>query len=148
MREKYGKDTGYLTARETLECMPVMTINKQPTNYNYPSFASQFRREKGLTTQISTNKRKHLEKDDGNMDYEDYYATAREYSTSDDDAGGFNNFPDSDTKQPSFDKDDSASNTELQCIFNNYVEDKKQHQSRQKCHFQASQWFFLHFLRA
>ena len=90
--------------------MPVMTINKQPTNYNYPSFASQFRREKGLTTQISTNKRKHLEKDDGNMDYEDYYATAREYSTSDDDAGGFHNFPDSDTEQPSLDTDDSASN--------------------------------------
>ena len=76
MREKYGEDTGYLTARETLECMPVMTINKQPTTYDYRSFASQFRREKGLTTQISTNKRKHLEKDDGNVDYEDYYATA------------------------------------------------------------------------
>ena len=35
MREKYGEDTGYLTARETLECMPVMTINKQPTTYDY-----------------------------------------------------------------------------------------------------------------
>ena len=23
-------------------------VNKQPTNYDYPSFASQFRREKGL----------------------------------------------------------------------------------------------------
>ena len=55
---------------------------------------------------------------------EDYYATAREYFTSDDDAGGFNNFPDRDTEQPSFDKDDSASNTELQRIFN--TEDKKQ----------------------
>ena len=55
------------------------------------------------------------------MDYEDYYATAREYSTSDDDAGGFHNFPNSDTKQPSLDTDDSASNTELQRIFNNYV---------------------------
>ena len=126
MREKYGEDTGYLTARETLECMPVMTINKQPTNYDQPSFGSQFRREKGLTTQILTNKCKHLEKDDGNVDYEDYYATAREYSTSDDEAGGFHNFPDSDTEQPSLDTDDSASNTELQCIFNNYVEDKKQ----------------------
>ena len=25
---------------------------------------------------------------------------------------------------------------------------KKWHQSRQKCHFQASRWFFLHFLHA
>ena len=126
MKAKYGKDTGYLTAREMLECMPVMTINKQPTNYNYPLFASQFRCERSLTTQTSTNKQKLLENDGGNMDNEDYYATAREYSTSDDNAGGFNNFPDSDTEQRSFDEDNSASNTKLQSIFNNYVKEKKQ----------------------
>ena len=31
---EHPQEIGYLTARETLECMPVMTINKQPTNYD------------------------------------------------------------------------------------------------------------------
>ena len=78
MRDKFGEDAGYATAKETLECLPVHTVNRQPTSYNYPSFAHELSHEDAHNTPLlSSNKRKYMEKLDKRANLEDHYATAR-----------------------------------------------------------------------
>ena len=114
MRQKFGNDSGYLTARETLECMPVLTMRQQPNSYDYESFAGQFALENAQTAPfLSAKKRKHVPDLTSQRETEDNYQTAREHLSSDEEHGGFDNLADSDTKQQSNLDGNSNLNAEL-----------------------------------
>ena len=102
MRDKFSTDSGYFTAKETLECLPVLTINRHQTNSSYPLFAHQLDQTNAIKAPLLlSNKRKHNEKHNNRSKFEDHYATAQEYLTNDDESDdGFVNVADSDTEQP------------------------------------------------